>query len=217
MKFTEEEAYKEIVAKLTNNGKSPLQASERTMKALLKKYYSKFASEETELQSFIDENIEDFKEVDGNVNYDKATFVKEYQKANPPKKEEETKDTKAKDDKGSELKSLLDRLEKLENERKAEIAKATIGNKKSMLADKMKELGIKNEKWSNAMISKMNITEETDIEKEANEFLELYNDFSSDINPNAVPDSTNGKGSKDYDFSNIAADLVAERKRQQGE
>ena len=200
MKFTEEEAYKELVAQMTSKGET-LQISERTMKAMLKRYYSKFANDETELSDFVKDNIDDFKEVDGQTRKDNADFVKNYQKANPIKKEEHIDKPTNEPKSGletliAEMAALKSKLEKTEKEQ-------VITSKKQSLLSKMKELGVKDEDWANAVLSKVNISEDIDVEAEANDYLSIYNKVVASVKPTTTPKDSHHTDTTNSDFERI--------------
>lgn len=200
MKFTEEEAYKELVAKLTNNGKSPLQATERTLKAMLKRDYSLLANDETELTDFITSNLPVYNEYNGearNVNSDyikaqwtvKSIVDKPIEKPNDkPKSELETL--------MAEMAAIKSQLEKAQTEQ-------VIQSKKQSLLSKMKELGVKDDEWANAVLSKVNISEDIDVEAEANDYLSIYNKVVASVKPTTTPKDSHHTDTTNSDFERI--------------
>jgi hypothetical protein len=210
MKFTEEEAYKELVAKMTNNGKAPLQASERTIKTMLKRYYGKFATEETELSDFVKDNIEDFKDFDGQARKDNADFVKKYQEEHPAKTEKPI-DEKPK----TELEKLMAEMAEIKQVIESSKKEKTIAQKKEELVSKMKELGVKNEDWAKTMVNKMSIREDTDVDTEANDFLQIYNKFQAGTKNDVTPENSHKTNNDSKMFDDIKASL--QKKREQEE
>lgn len=213
MKFTEQEAYEKLVAKLTNDGKKPLQASERTLKHLLTRYYKKFVDEETELDDFVKDNVDDFEEVNGNVNKDKADFAKEYQEKY--KVEPQAPTTKAPENKGNENATVLEQIQAQLNQLVAEresVKKATeLASKKAQLLAKMTEKGIKDEEWSNKFLSKIDLEKVEDVESEANSYLEIYNKVQV---PEVTPPTPNfGEKSKGVNpiLDEVANQIIRER------
>lgn len=212
MKFTEQQAYEELVKQMTKRGET-LQISERTMKAMIKKYCNKFANEETELADFVKDNIDDFKEVDGQVRKDNSDFVKKFKSENPTNKEggkTEEEPTPV----NPELTALLDKLNGLEAKLMQKEKEDALKNKRTDLAKALKEKGVKDEKWLRAYLPKIHISEETDIDAEAESGLEFFNLSRINRDPNVTPCESNG-GNKagNVDFSDVAA-LI---KRQRGE
>lgn len=200
MKFTEEEAYKELVAQMTSKGET-LQISERTMKAMLKRYYSKFANDETELSDFVKDNIDDFKEVDGQTRKDNADFIKNYQKANPIKKEEHI--DKPNNEPKSELETLMAEMAALKSKLEKTEKEQVITSKKQSLLSKMKELGVKDDEWANAVLSKVNISEDIDVEAEANDYLSIYNKVVASVKPTTTPKDSHHTDTTNSDFERI--------------
>ena len=75
MKFTKEEFSEKLKEKLTNKGKKPMQQSERTFKKLVEKIYARLEKrddDETELDDAVADYLEDFEEIEGNLNKDKG-------------------------------------------------------------------------------------------------------------------------------------------------
>lgn len=198
MKFTEEDAYKELVAQMTSKGET-LQISERTIKAMLKRYYGKFANDETELSDFVKENIDDFKAVDGQTRKDNADFVKSYQKANP----QQTAKPVDKQEPQSELEKLTAQMAEIKQKLDMAEGERIVSLKKQGLLSKMKELGIKDDEWANAILSKVSVTAETDIDAEANDYLNIYNKVVASVKPTVTPSVSKTTDTTDADFKRI--------------
>ena len=99
MKFTEEEFSEKLKKSLTSEGKKPMQMSERTFKKFVGKIYKRIEKydEEAELDASVEEYLEEFEELEGNYNKDRADFVKDWKEKHPDKKEpnkEPSKETK---------------------------------------------------------------------------------------------------------------------------
>lgn len=220
MKFTEQEAYEKIVAKLTNDGKKPLQASEKSLKSLISGYINKNAEEETELNAFIDENYFYFDVFNNNMNNEKAVlakekadFAKEYQEKN--KVEPQAPTTKAPENKDNENATVLEQIQAQLNQLVAEresVKKATeLASKKAQLLAKMTEKGIKDEEWSNKFLSKIDLEKVEDVESEANSYLEIYNKVQV---PEVTPPTPNfGEKSKGVNpiLDEVANQIIRER------
>ena len=213
MKFTEQEAYEKLVAKLTNDGKKPLQASERTLKHLLTRYYKKFVDEETELDDFVKDNVDDFEEVNGNVNKDKADFAKEYQEKN--KVEPQAPTTKAPENKDVENATVLEQIQAQLNQLIAEresVKRATeLASKKAQLLAKMTEKGIKDEAWANKFLSKIDLEKVEDIETESTSYLEIYNKTQIPDAPAPTPSGTEKNKGLNPILSDVAKQIIRER------
>ena len=201
MKFTKEEANKELVAKMTAKGEK-LNLSQRSMNEQVEHLYALIANDEMELADFVEKVLPFVKTSDANVRNDVSQGIKDYKNQNPivePKKEpivnvEPTDPNKA----------LLERLEALEKKNRENELKLHNQNIKSNLSAKMKELGIKNTKWIDMMLENVSITEDFDVDTNATKYLELYNTMQADVDPSVTPNSTQG-GKQDYTTNAIKA------------
>ena len=90
MKFTKDQAYKELVAKMTTNGEK-LNLSERSINEQLEALIPLVASEETEINDFIEKCLPIFKTSNANVRNDVSNGIKSYIDANPYKKVDDVK------------------------------------------------------------------------------------------------------------------------------
>ena len=199
MKFTKEDANKELVARMTAKGEK-LNLSQRSMNEQVEHLYTLIANEEMELVDFVDKVLPFVKTSDANVRNDVSQGIKDYKNQNPvvePKKEPivEPNDPN---------KALLERLEALEKKNRENELKLHNQNIKSNLSSKMKELGIKNAKWIDMMLDNVAITEDFDVDTNAKKYLELYNTMQADVDPSVTPNATNG-GKPDYTTNAIKA------------
>ena len=199
MKFTKEDANKELVARMTAKGEK-LNLSQRSMNEQVEHLYTLIANEEMELVDFVDKVLPFVKTSDANVRNDVSQGIKDYKNQNPivePKKEPIVEP----DDPN---KALLERLEALEKKNRENELKLHNQNVKSNLSSKMKELGIKNTKWIDMMLDNIAITDDFDIDTNAKKYLELYNTMQADVDPSVTPNSTQG-GKQDYTTNAIKA------------
>ena len=198
MKFTKEDAIKELVAKMTAKGEK-LNLSQRSMNEQVEHLYTLIANEEMEIVDFVEKVLPFVKTADANVRNDISQGIKDYKSQNPPV---DPKNPPI--DPKDPNKELLERLEALERKNKeSELALKNQGIKNN-LSKKMKEIGIKNEKWIEMMLGNVNITEDFDIESKASSYLELYNSMQADIDPSVTPQGTGG-GKPDYTANAIKA------------
>ena len=199
MKFTKEEANKELVAKMTAKGEK-LNLSQRSMNEQVEHLYTLIANEEMELADFVEKVLPFVKTSDANVRNDVSQGIKDYKSQNPivePKKEPIVEPN-------NPNKELLERLEALEKKNRENELKLHNQNIKSNLSTKMKELGIKNTKWIDMMLENVSITEDFDVDTNATKYLELYNTMQADVDPSVTPNSTQG-GKQDYTTNAIKA------------
>lgn len=205
MKFTKDEAYKELVAKMTTKGEK-LNLSERSINEQLERLIALIANDETELSAFVDSILPLVKTADANVRNDVSFGINEYKKNNPiqePKKE--TKEEKV--DPNAEL---VARLAALENELSESKKQRALSDIKGNLINEMKKKGIEDEDWINSFVSEVNITEDFDVEAKAEHYLGVYNKMYSKVKSNVTPQNAGGVNT-DKDLANFikgASDFV---------
>lgn len=196
MKFTKEEFSEKLKDKLTNKGKKPMQQSERTFKKLVEKIYARLekkGDDETELDDAVADYLEDFEEIEGNLNKDKADFIKDWKDKHPDPKPNDppTPPTPpSNDDKFDKLMKKFEELEKREAEREKS---EKIAQLRKELKAKLKKEGVEDAEWLDGYLKKLTITEETDIDEEKEDALKLYNKANSTTNQ-FTPGNPAGKG-----------------------
>lgn len=198
MKFTKEDAYKHLVSRLVTNKGQTLNISERSINEMLDTLIPLIANEETELTDFVDKVLPTFKSADLNIKNDVTVGIKEYQGKNPPAPNTTT--TQTVDDANADL---LKRIETLENQNKQREWELKVKGIKSQLINKLKELGVKSDKWLESLIANVNINEDFNVEEKAKGYLELYNTMQSEIDVNVTPQGANGSGKPDYISNSI--------------
>ena len=197
MKFTEEEFSEKLKKSLTSEGKKPMQMSERTFKKFVGKIYKRIEKydEESELDASVEEYLEEFEELEGNYNKDRADFVKDWKEKHPDKKEPEKKDPNTDKDTDERITSLLRKVEEMQAEMKEAKTKAAISKKRDELKSTLKKAGIDDSEWIKGYLGKLNITEDTDVDSEKDDALKLYN--RQNVSPShATPGYTGGGNGK---------------------
>ena len=197
MKFTEEEFSEKLKKSLTSDGKKPMQMSERTFKKFVGKIYKRIEKydEESELDASVEEYLEEFEELEGNYNKDRADFVKDWKEKHPDKKEPEKKDPNKDEDTDERITSLLKKVEEMQAEMKEAKTKAAISKKRDELKTTLKKAGIDDTEWIKGYLGKLNITEDTDVDSEKDDALKLYN--RQNVSPShATPGYTGGGNGK---------------------
>lgn len=200
MKFTEEEFSEKLKKSLTSDGKKPMQMSERTFKKFVGKIYKRIEKydEESELDASVEEYLEEFEELEGNYNKDRADFVKDWKEKHPDKKEpnkEPNKEPKEGKDTDERITSLLQKVEEMQAEMKEAKTKAAISKKRDELKSTLKKAGIDDSEWIKGYLGKLNITEDTDVDSEKDDALKLYN--RQNVSPShATPGYTGGGNGK---------------------
>ena len=190
MKFTKENAYKELVAKMTAKGEK-LNLSERSINEQLEKLIPLIANDETELADFIEKSLPFFKTADANVRNDVSVGIKDYIDKNP--KVEEPKPQEPKSQEGNEeMRKILERLEGLEK-RNSELETAElIKQKKNEIKSYLKDKGVKNEDWISEMLEQISISKDTEVQSKGDSLLGMYNKLYASIEEFALPSQAGG-------------------------
>ena len=211
MKFTKDQAHKELVARMTAKGEK-LNLSERSINEQLDALISLVATEESELSDFIDKCLPLFKTADANIRNDVSGGIKAYIDANPYKddKKGENEPTKKADDANSEL---LKRLESLEAELSTAKKEKQIADIRKDVIAKMKEKGVKDDEWITDFLSEIAITEDFDTDVKVDNYVKFYNKTKSAINTDVSPDDASG-GSKRNTISDAIKQAAALAKSQ---
>jgi len=190
MKFTKEEAREKITAMFSKKVEK-IADWERTIKENVETLCELVGEDsEIELDAFAEKAVKMLETQKGHINKANSTVAENLNKQIEELKKqiEEPAKKKKKDEGGNDdaekdetIAKLEERLKKLEDEKQAEEAKKTIGQKREQLAAEIKKKGVKNEKWVKSMLDKAKIDENTDIEAEAESYLEMYNEFFSEM------------------------------------
>lgn len=196
MKFTKEDAVKELTAKLTPSVEN-ISKWERTIKENVETLCAILGeNSEIELADFVTKAMPLFNTTAGFIRKENSDLAKTFKteiddlKAKLSNKNEPPTPPTSPSNPNEELLKRLEALE-LENKRnKDELAQREV---RSRLVAKMKEKGIKSDKWIEGMLSKATLTADMDVDATAKEYLEIYNGFIADVNPNITPNNPNGK------------------------
>lgn len=190
MKFTKEDAYKELVSKMTAKGEK-LNLSERSINEQLEKLIPLIANDETELADFIEKSLPFFKTADANVRNDVSVGIKDYIDKNP--KVEEPKPQEPKSQEGNEeMRKILERLEGLEK-RNSELETAElVKQKKNEIKSYLKDKGVKNEDWISEMLEQISISKDTEVQVKGDSLLGMYNKLYAGIEEFVLPNQAGG-------------------------
>jgi hypothetical protein len=199
MKFTKDEAYKELVAKMTAKGEK-LNLSERSFNEQLDQLLPLIANDETEIADFVDKVLPLFKTADANVRNDVSVGINEYKKLNPIEKKTEPK--------LAENDALLERLSTLELKLKQSEEKEYVSNVKKSLIAKVKEKGVKDTEWVSSILENVSIDKDFDVDAHADSYVQIYNKMRAGFDDDTTPKSaTGGKGKTTIqDVINAAAE-----------
>lgn len=225
MKFTKEDAIKELEAKFAPKVEK-IDDWKRTITESVEHAIKLIGdSSEIELQQFVELVMPFLNTTNGFINKKVSTAttelngqietlknkVTDLEKKNGGGKGND-KNENHDDDEIAQLRQRLDELEKANKQSKAE---KTISEKKSEIKSKLKEKGVKREDWIDLMLSEANITEETDIEAKAESYLTMYNKMYAGVEESITPPSAGGGGEnpnkKIQDVVNAAAEIAKQR------
>lgn len=215
MKFTKDQAYKELVAKMTANGEK-LNLSERSINEQLEALIPLVASEETEINDFIEKCLPIFKTSNANVRNDVSNGIKSYIDANPYKKVDDVK-KEAKKPEDDVNKELLERLASLEEKLTLSEKEKKVSSVKATLIEKMKSKGVKDDEWINDFISEITITEDFDVENKVESFVKIYNKSKSNVDPNVSPKGSETNGQVNNYISSVIKEAAEKAKSQEKE
>lgn len=205
MKFTKKQLLDTLKGKLTANGKH-LSISDKTITSLSDSHYDLLVNEETELDDFVSRILPQFVTLNGNYEKDNADFIKSWQKDHPSGNGNADDNGNGNGNGNSggsspELTALLERLKKLEEKEAAVEAEKVLSQKRSELRAKLKEKGVKDDKWAETYLKKLTITNDSDLDKEAADALEFYNMAHSSTTHN-TPGGSGGSETK-TDWSDV--------------
>ena len=195
MKFTKEDACKDLMSKIPTKGET-LQLSERSINEQLETLMPLLANDETELADFITSVLPIFKTADANVRANVSAQVKEYKEKNPiqepPKKQEPSK----KED--DEVAKLLERINALEQKNADNEKAKALAKRRSDITAIMKEKGVKDGEWINDFLEAVSLDgEDFDAATRAESYVKIYNKTKSKVNKNLSPEGPDGSGGDD--------------------
>lgn len=214
MKFTKEDASKELVAKMTANGES-LSMSQRSITECTDNLYTVIASEEMELSDFVEKALPFFKTANSNIRNDVSAGIKKYKEDNPaPQKEPVKNETKSDEEYSRD--ELLKRLEAMEK-RMMESEMQTKRNAiKSTIVSKLNEKGLTDKEWIDAFLDEVPVTEDIDIEGKVEKYLNLYNKSKASVNPDITPNGSGGSSDALNDMFAKAREFREKKLKEQG-
>lgn len=210
MKFTKEDAYKELVKQMTTNGEK-LNLSERSVNEQVEALLPLIANDETELADFVTKTLPIFKTANANVRNDIAQGIREY-KDNNPIKPNPTPNPNPKGEQTEEIAKLLARIEKMESESAAVKQREYEDGIRKSITAKLKEKGVKDKEWVNSFLSEITITENFDVDTKVESYLNIYNKAMAAIHPNITPANAGGKQITEDDTIKQAAAIAKQNR-----
>lgn len=207
MKFTKEDAHKELVALMTAKGEK-LNLSERSFNEQLEQLMPLLANEETELNDFVTKVLPLFKTADANVRNDVSVSINEFKKNNPAV----TKQTQVETPKEVD-EEWIKRIAALEDKLKQTEEQERVANVRKQVIAKVKEKGVKDTEWISSILNDVTITEDFDVDARAESYINIYNKMMAGYDP----DATSGRagGGKDKNTVQDVIKQAAEKQKQQ--
>ena len=202
MKFTKEEAGKELAAKLSKSVEN-IDAWDRTIRENVETLWGILGEEnEIELGDFVTKSLPLFNTTACFMRKTNADLAKSYEeRIEQLKKNQPIPPTPQTPDPNKELIERLAALEKANEEQKTKLA---IETKRKELTDKLKDKGVKDAKWINDLFSLVSVQADTDVDAEVDKYVNLYNSSRSRYNSNVTP-SVSQNNPDDYVNNTIKA------------
>lgn len=195
MKFTKEDACKDLMSKIPTKGET-LQLSERSINEQLETLMPLLANDETELADFVASVLPVFKTADANVRANVSAQVKEYKEKNPIQATPKKQDPPKKED--DEVAKLLERINALEQKNADNEKAKALAKRRSDVTAIMKEKGVKDGEWINDFLEAVNLEgEDFDATARAENYVKIYNKTKSKVSKNISPEESETGGGDD--------------------
>ena len=186
MKFTKEEAGKEIAAKLSKSVEN-IGAWDRTIRENVETLWGILGEEnEIELADFVAKSLPLFNTTAGFMRKTNADLAKSYEEKIELLKKNQPQPSPTPDPN----KELIERLAALEKANEEQKTKLAIDATRQELTDKWKEKGVKDAKWINDLFGLVSVQSDTDVDAEVDKYVNLYNSSRSRYNSNVTPSSS---------------------------
>lgn len=193
MKFTKEEAGKALAAKLALSAED-LSKWSRTISENVETLCKIYGEEsDVDLETFVNNSLPLFNTTAGFLRKVESDLTKTY---DAKIKELEGRFNQTPPPAPDPKDDFIKRLEALEAENKRQ--KEIIKNKElsEQLVAKMKEKGIKSDKWIEALMPNVSFGENFNVDEAADKYLTLYNTMKIVDTPHITPQTPNGGESK---------------------
>lgn len=210
MKFTKEDACKELAKQMTVNGEK-LNLSDRSINEQVEALLPLVANDEMELTDFVTKTLPMFKTANANVRNDVAQGIREY-KDNNPIKPNPTPNPNPKGEQNEEIAKLLERIEKMESESAAVKQREREDGIRKTIHSKLKEKGVKDKDWVNSFLSEITITDDFDVDAKVESYLNIYNKAMANMPSNITPASAGGRQITEDDTIKQAAAIAKQNR-----
>ena len=210
MKFTKEDACKELAKQMTVNGEK-LNLSDRSINEQVEALLPLVANDEMELTDFVTKTLPMFKTANANVRNDVAQGIREY-KDNNPINPNPTPKTNPKEGQSDEIAKLLERIEKMESESAAVKQREREDGIRRTIHSKLKEKGVKDKDWVSSFLSEITITDDFDVDAKVESYLNIYNKAMANMPSNITPASAGGRQIAEDDTIKQAAAIAKQNR-----
>lgn len=207
MKFTNEQAREKIVAQLTNNGKTDLQMSERSVKEAVDTLLPLVAGDDDELDAVVGKISPLLQTMNNNHKKDVSDFVTKWKKEHP---EEKPKPTEGSTKPSTEQDPMETRLAELERKLAERDRLDAAKTKRKEVADKLAEKGVKDQEWVDAMLDEVTLGADSDAEALAERYVKLYNKGKAQPGKGATPRVAGG-GEPTSPLADVSAYMKQQR------
>ena len=210
MKFTKEDAYKELVRIMTEKGEK-LNLSERSINEHLDNLMPLLANDETELNAFVQQILPLMKTADANIRHDVSVGIADFKKGYKPTTEPTTTITKNNGGEGgsgdSSNDELINRLTALEEKLKKSEEESKIKSIKTNFIAKAKEKGVSDEEWLKDYVDEINIGSDIDIDAKVESCLKFFNKSKAQFGGDITPKNAGGNVDDKY-MASVISQLV---------
>lgn len=201
MKFTKEEACKDLMSQIPTKGET-LQLSERSINEQLETLMPLLANDETELADFIASVLPVFRTADANVRANVSAQVKDYKEKNPIAPAVKKEDEKPAED--DAMAKALARIEELERKNAENERRAQLSTRRSEVVSKMKEKGVKDKDWINAFLDEVSLEGENfDVDAKVESYVKMYNKSLAIVDPDVTPQGAGGGRGEDKALTDV--------------
>lgn len=202
MKFTKEEASKELTSKLSTKVEN-IDLWQRTIRENVETLWGIYGeNSDVELSDFVAKALPLFETTAGFIRKTNADVAKPLQEKIKQLQEEQATHKPQEPKEPNE--ALIQRLEALEEENNRQKRELKTREMKTKFAKMLSDKGVANEGFVTAMADKQAFTDDFDFEAASNACLELYNSVRADVAKNVTPQSTKG-GVSSYTTDTIKA------------
>ena len=207
MKFTKEDANKELVRLMTEKGEK-LNLSERSINEHLDNLMPLLANDETELNAFVQQILPLMKTADANVRHDVSVGIADFKKGYKPTTEPIIQNNGGEGGSGdSSNDELINRLKALEDKLKKSEEESKIKSIKMDFIAKAKEKGVSDEEWLKDYVDEISIGADCDVDAKVDSCLKFFNKSKAQLGGNVTPKNAGGNVDDKY-MASVISQLV---------